>query len=618
MGHFSAATHPIGITRRMLAYLRPYWRRVVVAYCAMAVVTLLTLAVPGIVGWVVDVGMMLPAQRTAAMVALPDWVPGQLAIEHWVLAAGREVMVAAALLLIVLALARSGFSFVQQYLGAWLSQVAAYDIRNDYFRHVQRLSFGFHDRSQTGDLMSRAIGDISKVQQFIGEGLLDAVNIPILFGAVAVTLLSIDKQLALVVLAPLLLLFVVTTRFGQVIEPRFKAVQDQEGVLSTRAQENFTGARVVRAFAREPWETALFQAANDRFYTLRIAVVAGFADYFPTMTAIVAFAMVLLLWFGGLQVLAGTTSLGTLISFQLWLVMLAGPTQNLGFLVNRAGEAIASARRFFEVMDTPSDILERPGAAALGTVAGRVTFEHVDFDYGSRRVLHDITFTAEPNQVVALFGPTGSGKTSVVNLIPRFYDVAAGAVTVDGVDVRDVTLDSLRGQIAVVLQDTFLFSATIRDNIAYGRLDVDEAAVVAAARAAKAHEFILELPEGYDTLIGERGVTLSGGQRQRLAIARAVLTQPRILILDDAMSAVDTRTEHEIREALSELMHGRTTFVIAQRLLTLKRADQIVVLDGGRIVERGTHAELVAGGGLYRRIYDLQLRDQEAVAEVAG
>jgi ATP-binding cassette, subfamily B, multidrug efflux pump len=460
--------------------------------------------------------------------------------------------------------------------------------------------------------MSRAIGDISKVQQFIGEGLLEAVNIPLLFGAVAVTLVAIDARLALVVLAPLVVLLAVTTRFGRVIEPRFKAVQDQEGVLSTRAQENFTGARVVRAFAREPWETERFRAANDEFYHRRIAVVSAFADYFPAMTGIVAFGMVLLLWFGGRQVLAGTITVGTLVSFQFWLVMLAGPTQNLGFLVNRAGEAVASARRFFEVIDTPSATAERPDAVALGPLAGRVDFEQVSFAYGDRPVLHDISFTAEPNQVVALFGPTGSGKTSVVNLIPRFYDVAAGAVRVDGVDVRDVTLDSLRGQVAMVLQDTFLFSATIRDNIAYGRLDADDAAVVAAARAARAHEFIVALPDGYDTLIGERGVTLSGGQRQRIAIARALVTQPRILILDDAMSAVDTHTEHEIRTALAELMRGRTTFVIAQRLLTLKRADQILVLDGGRIVERGTHDELVAAGGLYARIYDVQLRDQEA------
>ncbi len=609
-------SEPLAITLRLVGYLRPYWRRVVVAYLAMVAVTLLTLVVPGIVGWAVDVGLTPTEARTQALVAVPDWVPGQAALESWALASGREVLLLAAALVVVMAVLRSGFAFVQLYLGAWLSQMAAYDIRNGYFRHVQRLSFGFHDRAQTGDLMSRAIGDISKVQQFVGEGLLEAVNIPFLFALVALTLFRADPGLAAVVLAPLLVLVVVTLRFGRIIEPRFKAVQDQEGVISTRAQENFTGARVVRAFAREAWEGERFRQANEGFYTRRIAVISAFADYFPAMTGIVALATALLLWFGGQQVLAGTLTVGTLISFQLWLVMLAGPTQNLGFLVNRGGEAVASGRRFFEIMDTPSDIREVPGAVPLGPIQGRVVFEDVGFGYGERQVLADISFTAEPNQVVALFGPTGSGKTSVVNLIPRFYDVWQGRVTVDGVDVRDVTLDSLRGQISLVLQDTFLFSATIRDNIAYGRLDADEAAVVAAAKAARAHEFILELPEGYDTLIGERGVTLSGGQRQRIAIARAVITRPRILVLDDAMSAVDTHTEHQIREALAELMKGRTTFVIAQRLLTLKRADQILVLDGGRIVERGTHAQLVAADGLYARIYDLQLKDQEEVASL--
>ncbi len=275
---------------------------------------------------------------------------------------------------------------------------------------------------------------------------------------------------------------------------------------------------------------------------------------------------------------------------------------------------MASGRRFFEILDAPVDIADRPGAVELTDVRGEVEFDHVDFSYGDRQVLFDVSFRAQPNTMVALFGPTGSGKSSVVGLIPRFYDLDRGAVRVDGHDVRDVTLDSLRCHVGMVLQDTFLFSATIRDNIAYGQLDANQAAVESAARAAGAHEFIDELPEGYDTVIGERGVNLSGGQRQRVAIARALLTQPRILILDDATSAVDTETEHRIQQALAELMKGRTTFVIAQRLLTLKNADQILVMNDGRIVERGTHAELVAGAGLYARIYDLQLKDQDAAA----
>jgi ATP-binding cassette subfamily B protein len=344
-----------------------------------------------------------------------------------------------------------------------------------------------------------------------------------------------------------------------------------------------------------------------------LLVISGFADYFPLMTAIVVLTVMLVLGIGGRAVLAGEMQLATLSSFIFWVVLLAQPTQNLGFIVNRASEAVAAGRRLFEIFDTPSDIQEAPNAHVLGEPEGRVTFEHVGFAYRDQPVLFDIDFDIPPNQVVALFGPTGSGKSTVASLIPRFYDVerGEGTVRVDGRDVRDLDLTSLRCHIATVLQDPFLFSATIRDNIAYGRTDAGDAEVIAAARAAQAHDFIQAMPEGYDTVVGERGVTLSGGQRQRVAIARALIMQPRILILDDATSAVDTETEHLIQQALSTLMEGRTTFVIAQRLLTLKQADIILVMDGGRIVERGTHDELVKASGLYARIYELQLRDQE-------
>lgn len=604
----------LSITLRLLAFLRPYGSRFVAAYASMTVVTLLNLAMPAVLGWVVDVTLTPAAERTAEMVALPDWFPGDQRIEALALGAGSSLLVWAAAGLLAIGVVRAVFAFGQVYLGSWLGERAAYDIRNRYFRHVQHLSFGFHDRSQTGDLMSRAITDIQKVRFFLGDGLVEAVNVPVLFALVAATLFRLEPTLAVIALSPLVLLVAVTLRFGQVIEPRFKAVQDQEGTISARAQENFSGMRVVKAFARESWEVDRFGDANEEFYRRRLRVVAGFADYFPAMTAVTATAILLVLWFGGRMVLAGDMTLGTLVSFNFYVVMLAMPAQTLGFLVNRAGEAVAGGRRLFEVLETASDIEDRPDAVQLGQLEGRVAFDHVHFGYGERQVLHDITFEVPPNTIVALFGPTGSGKSTVVSLIPRFYDVDAGAVRVDDHDVRDVALDTLRLQVATVLQDTFLFSATIRDNIAFGRPEASADQVAAAARAARAHEFILELPEGYDTLIGERGVTLSGGQRQRVAIARALLTNPRILILDDATSAVDTETEHEIQAALAELMRGRTTFVIAQRLVTLKRADLILVMDEGRIVERGTHAELVAQEGLYRRIYDLQLRDQETLA----
>ncbi len=605
------------IVVRLVRFLAPYRARVATAYVAMITGTLLALIVPAIIGWAVDVGLGTAAGAEAAMAvpgALAAWAPAVARAVGGAASAGREILLAAAVVVVAIAAVRGVLGFAEMYLGAWLSQRVAYDVRNRFFAHLQHLSFGFHDRAQSGDLMSRAISDISKVQTFLGEGLLEAVNVPILFASVAVVLFRAEPALAVVALSPLVLLVFVTLRFGQVIEPRFKAVQDQEGVIGTRAQENFTGMRVVKAFARERWEVARFTDANEDFYRRRTRAIAAFADFFPTMNAIVVLALVVTVAYGGRLVVDGAVTPGTLVSFTFWIALLGAPTQNLGFLVNRSSEAVAAGRRLFEILDTPSDIVERPGARALPPLAGRVTFDHVDFGYGERPVLHDVTFEAEPNQVVALFGPTGSGKSSVVNLIPRFYDVSDGAVRVDGHDVRDVTLESLRRQIAMVLQDTFLFSATLRDNVAYGCLDADEAAVVAAARAARAHGFIEALPDGYDTIVGERGVTLSGGQRQRVAIARALIMQPRILILDDAMSAVDTETEHEIRAALSELMRGRTTFIIAQRLLTLKNADVVLVMDQGRIVERGTHADLVAAGGLYARIYELQLRDQERLA----
>ncbi|MCB9177748.1 MAG: ABC transporter ATP-binding protein [Caldilineae bacterium] len=608
------------ISLRLVALLAPYKRRTAAAYGAMLGGALLNLLPPAILGWVIGVALTPAAERTAAVVALPAWLPGAAAIEARARSSGPELLGQAALLILALALLRGILGLWELYLGSWLSQRAAYDIRNRFFGHLQHLSFGFHDRAQSGDLMARAIGDISKVQQFLGQGLLEAVYIPVLFGSVAVVLFGINPRLAAVALSPLILLALVTLRFGRVIEPRFKAVQDQEGLISTRAQENFSGMRVVKAFAREPHEVARFEEANAEFLNRRIHVISAFADFFPTMTAIVVLAEVLVLGFGGRAVLAGEVSLATLSSFIFWVVLLAQPTQNLGFIVNRASEAVAAGRRLFEILDTPSDIVEAPDAPALPPLEGRVRFDHVSFGYADQTVLHDIDFDIPPRTMVALFGPTGSGKSTVASLIPRFYDVAPGqgAVRLDGHDVREVELSSLRCQVATVLQDSFLFSATIRDNIAYGRGDAEDAEVVAAAKAARAHDFIQALPEGYDTIVGERGVTLSGGQRQRVAIARALLVQPRILILDDATSAVDTETEHEIQAALAELMAGRTTFVIAQRLLTLKRADLILVLDQGRLVERGTHDELLAAEGLYARIYALQLSDQERMAAEAA
>ena len=574
-----------GVYRRLLGYLRPYLPQVSIAYSAMLAASLLNLFIPQIIKRAIDQG--LTAGQSAALFR----------------AAG---------LILGIALIRGVAGFAQRYFGQWLTYRVAYDFRNDFFDSVQRLPFAFHDRAQTGDLMSRATGDISETERFTGIGLMDLLATVLLLVGVVVAMLLEETRLAALALVPIPIVVAATIRFGSVVRPMFKGIQAQLGVLSTTMQESLTGIRVVKAFAREPHELDRFDRENDTWFQQRYGVIKVWANNWPLFTFLLATSIFLLLWFGGPRALAGEITVGTLFALISYVLMLNGPAQRLGFLVNLSATAGASATRVFEIMDTPNEIAEAPGAISLEKVRGEVAFEGVSFAYRSgRQVLQDVSFCAEPGETVALMGPTGSGKSTIINLVPRFYDPTTGRITVDGVDIRDATLASLRHQIGIVLQEPFLFSGTIGENIAYGRTDATHEKIVAAAQTARAHDFITSFPHGYDTRIGERGVTLSGGQKQRIAIARALLYDPRILILDDSTSSVDTETEHLIQEALDVLMEGRTTFVTAQRLLTLKRADQILVLDHGQIVQRGTHEELLARDGLYRRIYDLQLRDQE-------
>ncbi|MEJ2748938.1 MAG: ABC transporter ATP-binding protein, partial [Anaerolineae bacterium] len=417
---------------------------------------------------------------------------------------------------------------------------------------------------------------------------------------------------ALLGLIPVPVLVLATLRFGNTVRPMFKRIQEQMGVLSDIMQESMTGIGVVKAFAREPYELEKFDEGNDEWFDRRYTVIKTWANNWPLFTFLVASSIFLLLWFGGPQALAGNITVGTLFALISYVLMLNGPVQRLGFLVNLMATAGASATRVFEIIDTPNEVQDKPDALPLDEARGEVVFENVGFAYREGlQILHDVTFYAKPGQRVALIGPTGSGKSTVTNLIPRFYEATEGRVLVDGHDVRDLRVKSLRQHIGIVLQDPFLFSQTIAENIAYGRSEATMDEIIAAAKAARVHDFTVGFPEGYETRVGERGVTLSGGQKQRIAIARALLNDPRILILDDSTSSVDTETEHLIQEALDVLMEGRTTFIIAQRLLTLKNADYILVLDKGQIVERGTHDSLLAQDGLYRQIYDLQLRDQE-------
>ncbi|MCA9948556.1 MAG: ABC transporter ATP-binding protein [Anaerolineales bacterium] len=586
-----AQTRPkVDVYRRLFSYLRPYPTQLVLAYSAVLITTGLNLLVPQII---------------------------KLAIDNGLAAGNALALFIAAAVILGIALIRGITSFGQRYYGEWLSHRVGFDLRNEFYNSVQNQPFAFHDRSHTGDMMSRATSDISETERFIGIGLADLLATIILLVGVTIAMLYEAPRLAFIALIPMPLLIFATVRFGGKVRPMFKRIQEQMSVLSATMQESMTGIRVIKAFGREPYELKKFDVDNDEWYIRRVNVIRTWANNWPLFQFLVALSIFLLLWFGSPLVLDDIMTVGTLFAMISYVLMLNGPVQRLGFLVNLAATAGASASRVFEIIDTPGEIVEKVNAVQLEYAKGDVRFEQVSFAYQNGiPILQDISFHARPGQKIALIGPTGSGKSTVTNLIPRFYDVSNGRITIDNHDIRNLQIYSLRKHIGGVLQDPFLFSQSIADNIAYGKPEAEMDEIIAAAKAARAHDFILNLEEGYDTRVGERGVTLSGGQKQRVAIARALLTDPRILILDDSTSSVDTETEHLIQEALEILMQGRTTFIIAQRLLTLKSADKILVLDNGRIVERGSHTELLDQGGLYRQIYDLQLKDQEAFMDL--
>ncbi|MBN1138098.1 MAG: ABC transporter ATP-binding protein [Anaerolineae bacterium] len=575
---------------RIWGLIKPYWPRVTIAYASLLLGMGIDLTIPWLLRQVIDVGVSGGNARYLATVGL---------------------------IVIGIGVIRALLSFGQRYFSQWLAWRVSYDLKNRLYRHIESLSFSFHDTAQTGQLMTRCTGDVNAVQSFAAVGLLELITIVVMTVATVIILVAQNARLALIALAPLPILAALAFRFGRVVRGRFRAMMETRGKMNSVLQENLMGVQVVRGFASEPFEKEKFRSQAQAVYEQRIGLNRIFAVNFPAMSVITFISTALILWFGGREVLAGTMTIGGLVAFNGYVGMLGNPARRLGFFVNMLSEALASAERIFELLDERVRIVSPANARVVERLEGRVAFEDVCFRYpnSDAYVLRDINLEVEPGQMVALLGKTGSGKTTVVNLVPRFYDATRGRVRVDGADVRELDLDSLRGQIGIVLQESLLFSATIRENIAYGRPDAPFEQVEAAARAARAHKFITEFADGYDTEVGERGVTLSGGQRQRLAIARALLMDPRILILDDSTSSVDTETEYLIQQALKTLMRGRTTFVIAQRLQTLIDADQIVVLDQGRIVQHGRHQELLAQGGLYREIYDLQLRDQERLRQ---
>ena len=569
--------------RRILHFLRPYQRDSILALLLIVAMTVADLATPRLVQRIIDLGI----------------TPGNF-----------RVVRDTTLLMLGVGLISALLTIANTVLSVRVSSSFAADLRSALFRKVQTFSFANLDRLQTGQLMVRVASDVTLVEQIIFMSMRLLARAPLVLAGSFVLMIVTSRQLAVImlVLAPATLgMVAIVAARGRNL---FLAVQQKLDKLNTVLQENLAGVRVVKAFVRGPHENERFAAANSALTQQTIEVLQLFSLVIPTLLLFVNLAMLAVVWFGGLRVSTGALSTGEVVAFVNYLLSAVFPLLMMGGMVAMLSAAQASAGRILEILDSTPDVQDRGGASALSDVKGRVVFEDVCFSYSEtceEPVLDRVNLVAEPGERVAILGATGSGKSSLVHLIPRFYDVTAGRVTIDGVDLRDVTLESLRSHIGVALQEPVLFSGSVRDNIAYGRADATDVEIVHAAKAAQAHDFIMEFPNGYAAQIGQRGVNLSGGQKQRIAIARALLVRPSILILDDSTSSVDAETEAKIETALEELMNGRTSFVIAQRVSTVLNADKILVLDRGRVAAVGTHRELLASSPIYREIYESQL-----------
>ncbi len=600
---------------RAIGYLGKQRRATYITYGALVIASLAQLAVPQLIqnminavtqGTIANQIMALPPlQRGIAALTTGNTIDElrntQVNAESW--------LVTAVLVIVVLAATRAIFSFIQAFMSEKISQGAAFNFRNEIFSKIQRLSFSYHDRNQTGQLMIRATDDVERVRLFIAQGLVLSAQAALLLVATLIILFLTNWQLTLVVLPILPIAMVMFMIFGIVAQPLFEQIQQRLSSLNTVLQENMAGIKVVRAFTRETAEQKRFDTSVNSLVSQQLKVARTFSFLFPIIFLIAQIGQAALLYFAGRGIISNTLTAGEYQSFSLYVAYIFFPLGQLGFIISLLAQAGASSKRIFEILDTKNEVSDKQDAPTLPPIQGHVEFNDVTFRYftSGDPVLTKITFAAQPGQTVALLGGTGSGKTTIINLIPRFYDASEGAILIDGHDVRDVTLDSLRSQIGIVLQETNLFSGTIRDNIAFGRPDATDEQVFAAAKAAAAHDFIQAFPDGYATAVGERGATLSGGQKQRLAIARALLLDPRILILDDSTSSVDLQTESQIQKALDYLMEGRTSFVIAQRITTVLNADLILVLDKGAIVATGKHSDLMEQSPLYAEIYNSQL-----------
>ncbi len=577
--------------RRALGFLRPYTAPSLAALVSVLLMTVATLFAPQFIRLLIDRGITGGSWR-------------------WILFSTAG--------LLGVAVVRGLFTFLHGYLAEKAGQGVAFDLRNAIYEKLQNLSFSYHDRAQTGQLMTRVTSDVENVRTFTGQGFLVFTSSLLTLVGTAAVLLWMQWLLALVALATIPAIFVVLGLFVRRVLPLFRDIQVRLGALNTVLQENLAGVAVVKAFAREPYELERYEAANRDLLHEGLKVVRALASTLPYVFVIANLGSLGVVWVGGDRVISGYMSLGDLVAFNAYLSFLLVPIFQLAFLSSTLSRAGASSRRVFEVLDAEVEVRDRPGAVELGRIDGRVTFEAVGFRYVGQEgsVLQDVSFDVEPGETVALLGTTGSGKSTIINLIPRFYDPTEGVVRVDGVDIRDVTVKSLRAHVGIVLQEALLFGGTLRENIAYGRPDASAEEVEAAARAAQVHDFISDLPDGYESVVGERGVALSGGQRQRVSIARTLLVDPRILLLDDATSAVDVETEVRLQLALRELMKGRTSFVIAQRLSTVRLANRVILIDGGRVVGQGTHDELLRTIPLYGEIVDTELVRQGEVGIV--
>jgi ATP-binding cassette subfamily B protein len=576
--------------RRLLGYITPYKKRFALSFFLATLIIGLDLVVPMLFGWTIsrglESGMMSRILFFAVILVLAQGLKSLLNYLQWM---------------------------VQQKVG----QDVVRDIRDQLYSRLQILPVSFYKGMPTGQIMSRLTSDVEAVQEYLGWGFLIQLMAAMSFIGTSVILFMLDWQLTLMMYLPMIFLLFIVAAFDRRIGPAWESVREEMGKLTTLLQENISGVRVVKAFAREKLEATRFLRRNDLNRQRNLDRLRLEANAFPAMDLMVGLSFVLLAWFGAMRVINGNGTLGLFFAYQWYLWGIIWPMRFMGWLISMMRQALAAAPRLFEILDAPLTISDAPQAIPLPDITGRIVFEDVAFafdDEPERMVLQGFNLQIQPGQTVAILGGTGSGKSLLVNLIGRFQDATQGRILIDGHDVRDVQMHSLREHIGIVPQEPFLFSATVAENIAYGHPDAAMEDIIHAAKMAQAHEFIGEMPGGYGTQIGERGVRLSGGQKQRLSLARAILVDPAIFILDEATSAVDTRTEHEIQRALSQVMRGRTSLIIAQRLSTVKHADRIVVLKDGIVAEEGTHAELLALGGEYTRIYKLQYQESDELA----